>query len=151
MACCDLRLAAVGTQAGRRTIVWRRPRKSSMMTSDASPTAWASSATSASKSVLATMVWVSAIISARISMNCPSLQPASREPLQARGRHDLPVGGDALPVKRGLNEPALAQPEVALGEEQALAQEGSKQANAGTLDEVPASRHQSTSSMASGW
>ena len=59
-----LTFAGVGTQLGSSCDrLPRRALKSSMRIRDASPTALASSATSASKSVLATMACVSAIIS----------------------------------------------------------------------------------------
>src|SRR5712691_1353532 len=64
------------------------------------------------------------------------------QPALGVGRHGLAVAGEALAVERGLNEPALAEPGTALGEQEALAEQGSKQAGAGTLHEVPASRHQ---------
>src|SRR5262249_45625688 len=51
--------------------------------------------------------------------------------------HHLAVGRDALPVKGRLDEPALAKPELAFGEEQAVARQlPQEQTHPGTLDEV---------------
>ena len=45
-------------------------------------------------------------------------------------------------MKRGLHEPALAQPGVALGEQQPVAEHRAEQAHAGALDEVAIPGHQ---------
>ena len=57
-------------------------------------------------------------------------------------RHDLAVPGDALAVKRRLQQPPLAQPRLALGEEEALAQQWAQQPHAAALDEVAAPGHE---------
>ena len=46
------------------------------------------------------------------------------------GGHDLAVRREALPVEGRLDEAPLAQPEVALGEQEAVSQEPAQQANA---------------------
>src|SRR2546428_28895 len=63
-------------------------------------------------------------------------------PAHGRGGDALAVGRHARPVKRGLDEPPLAQPEVALGEQQPVAEQRPEQPHAGALDEVAAPRHQ---------
>jgi hypothetical protein len=52
------------------------------------------------------------------------------------GRHDFAIGRDALAMKRGLHEPALAQPAIALGNDKPVAQETSQHANARSLYEI---------------
>src|SRR5439155_4966991 len=56
--------------------------------------------------------------------------------------HHVAVAGHTLAVERGLDQPALAQPRIALGEQQAIAKQGTEQLYAGALDEVPASSHE---------
>jgi len=61
--------------------------------------------------------------------------------LGERGHH-VAVAGHTLAVERGLDQPALAQPRIALGEQQTVAEQGTEQLHAGTFDEVPAPGHE---------
>jgi len=56
--------------------------------------------------------------------------------------HDRAIAGHALAVERGLDQPPLAQPRVALGEQEPIAEERPQQAHAGALDEVPVAGHE---------
>jgi len=58
------------------------------------------------------------------------------------GGHDIAISGEALAVEGGLNQPALAQPGVALGEEEAVTDQGAQPAQAEALGEVPVPRHE---------
>ena len=61
----------------------------------------------------------------------PGIEHAPRQ-----GNDRLGVGGDALAAKGGLHEAALAQPELAFAQEQAVAQPGDQHALSEVLDEV---------------
>jgi hypothetical protein len=58
------------------------------------------------------------------------------------GRHHVAGGRDALSVEGGLDETPLAQPEVVLGEEQAVAEHRPEETHPRALVEITAARHQ---------
>src|SRR5947207_3860 len=65
--------------------------------------------------------------------------PACDVPL-GEGAHDIAVAGDALTMEGRLHEAALAQPRLALRQQQAVAEQRTQQPHAWTLDEIAIAR-----------
>ena len=122
---------AVGTQSGRKIEAAERVVKACITSASASPTSGASRRDVGVEERLGDDLQRQAH-HLLVQVAHLAVAPAVQQPLGV-GHHGLGVGGQALAVKSGGDEPALAPPEVALARQQPVAEQEAALPQGGAL------------------